>query len=126
MSEIGTPKISNRRKWLIVLTLSLGAGLIYQLPYLRLTYYGPLQKALGLDHTSFGNLMSVYGFVAMFLYWPGGWIADRFSSRKLLTFSLVATSLGGGGFQPSLLTPYAYLFMHYGGSHQSLLFGQHW
>lgn len=98
MSEIGTPKISNRRKWLIVLTLSLGAGLIYQLPYLRLTYYGPLQKALGLDHTSFGNLMSVYGFVAMFLYWPGGWIADRFSSRKLLTFSLVATSLGGGWF----------------------------
>ncbi|EMU6538391.1 MFS transporter [Escherichia albertii] len=95
MSIEGSEQISAGRKWLIIFTLSLGAGLIYQLPYLRFTYYDPLQKALGLDHTSFGNLMSVYGLVAMFMYWPGGWIADRFSSRKLLTFSLVATACGG-------------------------------
>ena len=95
MSDEGHEQISAGRKWLIIFTLSLGAGLIYQLPYLRFTWYDPLQKALGLDHTAFGNLMSIYGFVAMFMYWPGGWIADRFSSRKLLTFSLVTTALGG-------------------------------
>lgn len=95
MSQHQVEEISSGRKWLIIFTLSLGAGLIYQLPYLRFTYYDPLQKALGLDHTAFGNLMSVYGFVAMFMYWPGGWIADRISSRKLLTFSLIATGLGG-------------------------------
>ncbi|MBB1202275.1 MFS transporter [Enterobacteriaceae bacterium 89] len=95
MSKNEQEEISAGQKWLIIFTLSLGAGLIYQLPYLRFTYYDPLQKALGLDHTSFGNLMSVYGFVAMFMYWPGGWIADRISSRKLLTFSLVTTALGG-------------------------------
>jgi len=104
MSVEGQEQISASRKWLIIFTLSLGAGLIYQLPYLRFTYYDPLQKALGLDHTSFGNLMSVYGFVAMFMYWPGGWIADRFSSRKLLTLSLVATA--GGGFWLSTFPSY--------------------
>lgn len=50
MSIEGSEQISAGRKWLIIFTLSLGAGLIYQLPYLRFTYYDPLQKALGLDH----------------------------------------------------------------------------
>ena len=85
-------------KWMVVFVLSLGAGLIYQLPYLRFTYYIPLQKALGLDHTQFGTLMSAYGTIAMLSYWPGGWLADRMSTRKLLTFSLVFTGLGGFWF----------------------------
>lgn len=44
MSIEGSEQISAGRKWLIIFTLSLGAGLIYQLPYLRFTYYDPLQK----------------------------------------------------------------------------------
>jgi nitrate/nitrite transporter NarK len=31
----------------------------------------------------------------MLSYFPGGFLADRFSARKLITFSLIATALGG-------------------------------
>jgi nitrate/nitrite transporter NarK len=40
-------------------------------------------------------MISTYGVVAMIAYGLGGPLADRFSARKLLAFSLVATGLGG-------------------------------
>lgn len=39
--------------------------------------------------------MGIYGAVAMLAYFPGGPLADRFSARKLMAASLIATSLGG-------------------------------
>ena len=45
-------------------------------------------------------LLGVFGAFSMFSYGPGGWLADRFSSRKLITLAMVFT--GGTGF---LLTP---------------------
>jgi len=37
----------------------------------------------------------MYGVVAMLAYFPGGLLADRISARRLLTGSLLCTSLGG-------------------------------
>ena len=86
---------SEKRKWIILAILAMAGGIIYELPYMRYTYYKPLQEGLGFDHTHFGSLMSIYGIIAMIFYLPGGWLADRFSHRKLLGFSLVGTGLGG-------------------------------
>lgn len=83
------------RRWLIMTCLCLSGGIIYLLPFLREVYYIPLQKALHLSNTQLGVLMSVFGTVAMISYFPGGWLADRVSSRKLLTLSLMATGAGG-------------------------------
>lgn len=54
-----------------------------------------MQNALHLTNTQMGNMMSIYGIVAMICYFPGGWLADRFSSRKMLAFSFLATGLAG-------------------------------
>ena len=75
--------------------LSLSAGAIFLLPFLREVYYLPLQKALGLTNTQLGVLMSVFGTTSLIFYFPGGWLADRFSSRKLITFSMLATGVAG-------------------------------
>lgn len=48
-----------------------------------------------LNNTQLGWMTSVMGLTAMIFYWPGGWIADRFSPRKLLTFSLIVNGLLG-------------------------------
>lgn len=40
-------------------------------------------------------LLSAYGFANVILYFPGGWAADRFSTRKLISFSLITTGLVG-------------------------------
>jgi len=87
--------MSTLRRWLIMACLSLSGGIIFLLPFLREVYYLPLQKALGVSNTQLGVLMSVFGATALLTYFPGGWLADRISPRKLITFSMLATGLSG-------------------------------
>jgi MFS transporter, GlpU family, inner membrane protein len=83
------------RRWLVMTCLCFSGGLIYLLPFLREVYYIPLQKALRLSNTELGVLMSVFGATALLSYFPGGWLADRFSPRKLMTLSLALTGIAG-------------------------------
>jgi sugar phosphate permease len=75
--------------------LCLSGGIIFFLPHLREVYYIPLRNALHLSNTQLGVLMSVFGTTSMISYLPGGWLADRFSPRKLLTISLLSTGFSG-------------------------------
>ncbi|UCC40369.1 MAG: MFS transporter [Candidatus Aminicenantes bacterium] len=87
--------MSTLRRWLIMTCLCLSGGIIYLLPYLREVYYIPLQEALRLSNTQLGVLMSVFGVAAMVCYFPGGWIADKVSPRKLITISMISTGIMG-------------------------------
>lgn len=87
--------MSTFRRWLIMTCLCLSGGIIYLLPYLREVYYIPLQKALHLSNTQLGVLMSVFGVAAMISYFPGGWLADKISARKLITLSMLSTGIAG-------------------------------
>ena len=42
-----------------------------------------------------GIAFTTYGITALICYFPGGYIADKFNTRKLLSISLILTSLGG-------------------------------
>ena len=75
--------------------LCLSGGIIYLLPFLREVYYLPLQKALQISNTQLGVMMSVFGTAALISYFPGGWLADRISSRKLIALSMMATGISG-------------------------------
>ena len=81
--------------WLNVLLLSLGAGAVYLLPYLRNTFYDPLQLALGVNHTQLGIIQGFFGFLMLLCYFPGGFIADRFAASRLLFVSFMGMGLGG-------------------------------
>jgi predicted MFS family arabinose efflux permease len=83
------------RKWIIIAILATAAGIIFELPYMRYTFYDPLREGLKLTHEQFGELMSFYGTLAFIFYLPGGWLADRVSHKYLLGFSLIGTGLGG-------------------------------
>ena len=48
-----------------------------------------------LTNLELGSLFSTYGIVAFLSYLYGGVIADKFSPRKLLSYSLIFTSFGG-------------------------------
>jgi MFS transporter, GlpU family, inner membrane protein len=87
--------MSTFRRWLIMACLSLSGGAIYLLPFLREVYYLPLQKELGVTNTQLGVLMSVFGATSLITYFPGGWLADRVSPRRLITFSMLATGIAG-------------------------------
>lgn len=83
------------RRWLLITVLGLSGGIIFLLPFLFEAFYTPLGGALGLNHIELGSLVSIFGFVSMIFYFPGGWLADRISPRKLITMSLIGTGLAG-------------------------------
>jgi sugar phosphate permease len=83
------------RRWLIMSCLCMSGGFIYLMLYMRQVYHIPLQEALGVTNTQLGVLTSVFGAVAMLTYFPGGWLADRIYTRKLIAFSMLATGFSG-------------------------------
>lgn len=84
------------KKYGTLLLLAAGAGIIFQLPYIRETFYVPIQNAMNLTNEQMGLLSAGYAAMATVSYFIGGIVADKFSARKLLTFSFLAT--GGLGF----------------------------
>lgn len=83
------------KKWFTLFTLSLGTTFVLMLPYLRQIYYEPMREALHLNNADFGLTMSAYGITAVICYFPGGWVADRFNPKYLLSVSFLLTGLSG-------------------------------
>ncbi|MDO5785315.1 MAG: MFS transporter [Eubacteriales bacterium] len=83
------------KKYGTLLLLAAGAGIIFQLPYIRETFYVPIQNAMDLSNAQMGLLSSGYAAMATLSYFVGGAIADKFSARKLLTFSFLVTGVLG-------------------------------
>jgi len=87
---------------------------IYMLPYMRKTFQTSMESVFQLSATQVGLLNSVFGVLALLCYFPGGWLADRFPARHLLTLSLLGTGLGGlymatlPGSYPALLGVHAF------------------
>lgn len=75
--------------------LSISGGLIFMAPFLREVYYIPMQEAMDLSNIQMGMLMGVFGAVGLLTYFPGGWLADRVSSRKLITLGMISTGVSG-------------------------------
>ena len=78
-----------------MIVLSISGGTIFMAPFLREIYYKPMQEAMSLSNTEMGMLMAVFGTVGLLTYFPGGWLADRISCRKLVTTGMVTTGLSG-------------------------------
>lgn len=61
------------------------------------------------NNAAYGTLGSVYGIANIILYLPGGWIADKFDSKKLMVFSMIST--GALGFWMSTWPSYNILLL---------------
>lgn len=94
---MGTNKSSKGRKYMVLVLMIMSMCTIYLLPYLRFYLSQPLQEAMGLvgEDKNYGLLMSVYGIMNVILYIPGGIVADRYSPKKLLVFSMVSSGVLG-------------------------------
>lgn len=95
MNKEGVNAMGKNKRYLILLVLSIGAVAIYFMPYLRWTFYDSLYEAVGLSNAQFAATLSIYGVTSMIFYAPGGYLADKFSPRKMLAFAYAATGLLG-------------------------------
>ena len=88
------------------------AGAIYPLLYLRQNFEISILESFSITQTQLRYCSSMLGIIFMETYIPSGWLADRFSSRKLLSLSLLATALLGIWF--STMPSYSSLLIIYG------------
>jgi len=78
------------RNAMVFLILSATVALAYQLPFLRFTFYDQFAAAYQLTNTQIGILASALNLTYTFCYPIGGWMADRFSMRSLISTTLAA------------------------------------
>lgn len=83
------------RDWLLMAVLSASGGVIYLLPFLQEVFYKSVMEAMQIDNTQVGGLLAAFGVTSMLAYFPGGWLADRVSPRKLLSGSLFISGMLG-------------------------------
>ena len=85
-----------RYSQLAVLTVS--AGVIYPLLYLRQNFEVSILEAFGMTLKQLSQGYSILGLMFMLSYLPSGWLADRISPKILIVFSLIMTGLLGVWF----------------------------
>lgn len=86
-------KQSNFKKYLAVFSLGTIASSMYLLPYVKYVFYDALLIGLDATNEQLGLLLSVYAVVCALGYIPGGWVADRFSAKKIIIISAIATGV---------------------------------
>ena len=109
------------KKYGTLLLLATGAGIIFQLPYIRETFYVPIQNAMNLSNAQMGLLSSGYATMSLFSYFIGGIIADKFSSEKAAYFLLYRNGCPGTlvlhipwlYHKPCYLRTYGYLYYYH-------------
>ena len=100
------------RKNIPTLVILIIAGeMIYTLPYFRNYYYDVFLNAFHLTNTQMGTLGSAYGVCCLISYIFGGYVADRWRTKHLLSISLFATGILG--FTLLLYPPYPVLLLIY-------------
>jgi len=104
------------KRYINLVLLVMAGELIFALPFHITRYFKPsLMSALNINNTALGDAFAIYGVLALLCYLPGGIIADKFSPKKLMVFSLLLTGLGGFYYSaiPSL-TGLKFLFGFWG------------
>ena len=79
-----------KNRTLVLLILSLIAGLMYLTPLLRFSFYDQMMDALNLTDLQIGTLGTVYAIFCVICYPISGILADKFSTKKLLIISTFA------------------------------------
>ncbi len=90
--------MSTAEKILTMVLLCLSGSLMYWMPFFSEIFYVPMQDAFGFSKTQLGLLSSIFGATSLIGYFPGGWLADRISSRKLISAALLITAAGSSIF----------------------------
>ena len=78
---------------IVLVILSMIAGMVYLTPLLRFSFYDQMILALGLTDIELGTIGSVYGIACVVGYVPSGFLADRFNTKKLLILSNLGMAL---------------------------------
>lgn len=114
------------KRYFQVFIIILGAGSIYPLVYLRQNFEVPILETFKVDKSQLLEYYSMIGIMFFVGYVPSGWLADRFSPKYLLTFSLAVTGILGLVFAQIPPPEYlGFIFLSWGVSTVLTFWGAH-
>ena len=85
----------NLETFIAIISFSIAGSVIYELPYIKYIYYDKFLPAFDMTNAQAGFLLSAYAIGCLILYIPGGIMADKFSTKKMLVLSLLGTGVLG-------------------------------
>ena len=79
-----------------MLALIIAGEAIFLLPFILMRVFKPIiREAFIISDAQIGEAQALYGITAVISYFFGGFIADKWEARKLLSISLILTGIGG-------------------------------
>lgn len=85
-----------RNKALSIFALIIAGEAVFLLPFILVRVFRSIiREAFVISDYEIGQAQAIYGITAMASYIAGGFFADKYEARKLLSASLVFTALGG-------------------------------
>ncbi|MCD9610192.1 MFS transporter [Tenacibaculum maritimum] len=85
-----------KQKITSMLVLIIAGEAIFLLPFILMRVFKPIIREVFLiSDAQIGEAQALYGITGIISYFIGGFIADKWEARKLLSFSLLFTALGG-------------------------------
>ena len=79
-----------------MLALIIAGEAIFLLPFILMRVFKPvIREAFLISDAQIGGAQALYGITAVVSYFFGGFVADKWDARKLLSISLILTAFGG-------------------------------
>ena len=89
-------KSQKTHRLMFMIALIVAGEAVFVLPFQVARFFRPsVLELFDLTNTELGAAQGMYGILAMFSYFLGGPLADRFPARKLMATSLWLTAAGG-------------------------------
>lgn len=79
--------MSKGKRNLVLVILSMIAGMVYLTPLIRFSFYDQMIESLQITDIQLGTIGSIYGIFNVIGYLPSGFLAEKFNTKKLLIFS---------------------------------------
>ncbi|WKD86946.1 Inner membrane protein YqcE [Polaribacter huanghezhanensis] len=88
--------MQKQHKFTSMFALIIAGEAIFLLPFILMRVFKPvIREAFLISDAQIGEAQALYGITAVISYFFGGFIADKWEARKLLSISLILTAIGG-------------------------------
>jgi sugar phosphate permease len=88
--------LQKQNKVTSMFALIIAGEAIFLLPFILMRVFKPvIREAFLISDAQIGEAQALYGITAVISYFFGGFIADKWEARKLLSISLILTAIGG-------------------------------
>lgn len=85
--------MNKRKRNIVLVILSMIAGIAYLTPLIRFSFYDQMLAALQITDVQLGSIAGIYGVFNVACYIPSGFLAEKFNTKKLLVLSTLGMCL---------------------------------